>query len=163
MQGSSLIGYVHILCWIFSLLGRCWTGLKAYLTSPHHYRSQKLSFTGCRALDQVQLVLTYIVYVACYYSIHHSDACVTSSDASAKTQSTSLNNCLYTGPSFSQSIFDILLRLCFHWFALAGNIEKAFLMVSVQENDRNSLMWLSWDSPVLCLELTPVLSCVMRQ
>ena len=47
-------------------------------------------------------------------------------DASAKTTGPSLNDCLYTGPKFSQSIFDILLRFRVHKVALAGDIEKAF-------------------------------------
>ena len=63
-------------------------------------------------------------------------------DASAKTSGPSLNECLYTGPSFGQSIFDILLRFRFHRVALAGDIEKAFLMVSVQEKDRDTLRFL---------------------
>ena len=63
-------------------------------------------------------------------------------DASAKTKGPSLNDCLYTGPSFGQSIFDILLRFRFHRVALVGDIEKAFLMVSVQEKDRDSLRFL---------------------
>ena len=62
--------------------------------------------------------------------------------ASAKMKGPSLNDCLYTGPSFSQSIFDILLQFRFHRVALVGDIEKAFLMVSVQEKDRDSLRFL---------------------
>ena len=34
-------------------------------------------------------------------------------DASAKAKGPSLNDCLYTGPSFGQSIFDILLQFRF--------------------------------------------------
>ena len=60
-------------------------------------------------------------------------------DASAKISGPSSNDCLYTGPSFGQSISDILLRFHFHRVALAGDIEKAFLIVSVQEKDRDSL------------------------
>ena len=63
-------------------------------------------------------------------------------DASARTNGPSLNDCLYTGPSFGQSIFDILLRFRLHRVALAGDIEKAFLMVSVDEKDRDSLRFL---------------------
>ncbi len=68
-------------------------------------------------------------------------------DASARAKGPSLNDCLYTGPSFSQSIFDILLRFQLHRVALAGDIEKAFLMVSVSEEDRNSLRFL-WTTDV---------------
>ena len=63
-------------------------------------------------------------------------------DASAKSSGPSLNDCLYTGPSFGQSIFNILLRFRLHRVALAGDIEKAFLMVSVECKDRDCLRFL---------------------
>ena len=47
-------------------------------------------------------------------------------DASARSTGLSLNDCLHTGPSFGQHIFDILLRFCIHSVALDGDIEKAF-------------------------------------
>ena len=56
-------------------------------------------------------------------------------DASAKTTGPSLNDCLYVGPSFGQYILDIILRFCLHDIALVGDIEKAFLMISVAEDD----------------------------
>ena len=63
-------------------------------------------------------------------------------DASARSTGPSLNSCLYTGPKFGQSIFDILLRFRLQQVALIGDIEKAFLMVSVHEEDRDSLRFL---------------------
>ena len=63
-------------------------------------------------------------------------------DASARSHGASLNNCLYTGPKFGQSIFDILLRFRAQQVALTGDIEKAFVMVSVKEEDRDSLRFL---------------------
>jgi hypothetical protein len=64
-------------------------------------------------------------------------------DASAKTKGhPSLNDCLYTGPSFDQFIFDILLRFRIHKIVLTGDIEKAFLMVAVEERDRDVLRFL---------------------
>ena len=64
-------------------------------------------------------------------------------DASAKaTGGLSLNQCLHTGPSFNQKILDILLRFRSYPVALMADIEKAFLMVSVTEDDRNSLRFL---------------------
>ena len=59
-------------------------------------------------------------------------------DASARSTGPSLNDYLYTGPKFGQSIFDILLRFRHQRVALTGDIEKAFLMVSVREKDRDS-------------------------
>lgn len=54
-------------------------------------------------------------------------------DASAKCDGPSLNECLYTGPKFDQSILDILLRFRTHQVALTADIEKAFLMVTMAE------------------------------
>ena len=66
-------------------------------------------------------------------------------DASARSTGPSLNDCIYTGPKFGQSIFDILTRLRLQRVALTGDIEKAFLMISVDERDRDSLrfLWVS--------------------
>ena len=63
-------------------------------------------------------------------------------DASARSTGPSLNDCLHTGPSFGQFIFDILLRFRVHAVALAGDIEKAFLMIKVDERDRDVLRFL---------------------
>ena len=80
-------------------------------------------------------------------------------DASARSTGPSLNDCLYTGPKFGQSIFDIILRFCIHKVALVGDIEKAFLMISVQESDRDSLrfLWISdTDVQLVTLRFTRV-------
>ena len=54
----------------------------------------------------------------------------------------SLNDCLYAGPKFGQSIMDILLRFRTHRTVLAADIEKAFLMISVVPHDRDVLHFL---------------------
>ena len=66
-------------------------------------------------------------------------------DASAKSTGPSLNNCLYTGPKFDQKILDILLRFRTYKVALIADIEKAFLMVSMSESDRDVLRFLWYD------------------
>ena len=63
-------------------------------------------------------------------------------DASAKCGGPSLNECLFTGPNFNQKILDILLRFRSYPVALVGDIEKAFLMVSMLEEDRDALRFL---------------------
>ena len=63
-------------------------------------------------------------------------------DASAKSMGPSLNDCLYSGPSLTQNIVDIMLRFRAHKVALTRDIEKAFLMIHVAESDRDALRFL---------------------
>ena len=66
-------------------------------------------------------------------------------DASARAGGPSLNNCLHTGPKFNQRIFDLLLRFRMHRVALTADIEKAFLMIRIAEEDRDVLRFLWLD------------------
>ena len=79
-------------------------------------------------------------------------------DASARSNGPSLNDCLYTGPKFDQRIMDILLRFRTHRVALTADIEKAFLMVSMSEGDRDVLRFLWFDD----LTKEPPGVCVLR-
>ena len=72
-------------------------------------------------------------------------------DASAKENGPALNDCLYTGPSLTPDILDILIRFRLHPIAVIADVEKAFLMVSVEENDRDSLRFL-WVDDVELVE-----------
>ena len=63
-------------------------------------------------------------------------------DASARSNGPSLNDSLYAGPTFGQNILDILLRFRLFQIAVTADLEKAFLMVSVAEEDRNALRFL---------------------
>ena len=63
-------------------------------------------------------------------------------DASARSTGCSLNDCLHVGMKFDQRILDILLRFRTNPVALAADIEKAFLMVSIAEEDRDALRFL---------------------
>jgi len=65
-------------------------------------------------------------------------------DASARAgkNSPSLNDCLYAGPPLSSYIYDVLLRFRINKIAITGDIEKAFLNVSVDRRDRNYLRFL---------------------
>ena len=68
-------------------------------------------------------------------------------DGSAKSNesSLSLNDCLHKGPNLIPKLFDVLIRFRNHPIALTGDIKKAFLMVGIEENDRDMLrfLWLS--------------------
>lgn len=69
-------------------------------------------------------------------------------DASSKErEGTSLNDCLHAGPSLTPELFDIILRFRLEQTAIIADIEKAFLMVSIQEGDRDFLRFLWVDDP----------------
>ena len=63
-------------------------------------------------------------------------------DASAKMTGPSLNECLHVGPKVNQKILDILIRFRLHKVAIVADIEKAFLMIAVNEKDRDVLRFL---------------------
>ena len=67
-------------------------------------------------------------------------------DASARGTGASLNDCLYSGPNFGQNIMAILLRFRTHKIGIIGDIEKAFLMISIAPKDRDVLRFLWIDS-----------------
>ena len=75
-------------------------------------------------------------------------------DTSARSSGPSLNDCLHAGPKFDQNIFDLLMRFRIHKVAITADVEKAFLMISVSEPDRDALRFL-WvknicaDGPVI--------------
>ena len=62
-------------------------------------------------------------------------------DASAKASSSapSLNDCLESGPPLQNRLWKVLVRGRFHAVALAGDIRKAFLQVSIRAQDRDAL------------------------
>ena len=61
-------------------------------------------------------------------------------DASARTDGPSLN--YKSGLKVGQSVFAILIRFRLHKIVLAGDIEKVFLMVGVDEMDHICLCFL---------------------
>lgn len=63
-------------------------------------------------------------------------------DASSKTSGPSLNECLYKGPNFQQLILDLLIRFPAYKVAVIADMEKAFLMIAVDERDRDVLRFL---------------------
>ena len=54
----------------------------------------------------------------------------------------SLNDCFLKGPKFNQLNFDLLVRFRSYKVALTADLEKAFMMVSVEEADRDVLRFL---------------------
>ncbi|XP_063547551.1 uncharacterized protein LOC134755001 [Cydia strobilella] len=66
-------------------------------------------------------------------------------DASAKTTGQkSLNECLYSGPSMLEDLTALLLKFRTKRYGILGDVEKAFLQVALQEDDRDvtRFLWL---------------------
>ena len=65
-------------------------------------------------------------------------------DASAKVKPScpSLNDCVYTGPPLTAGIADILMRFRAHKVGLVADIQKAFLNIEVDEQQRDLMRFL---------------------
>ena len=61
-------------------------------------------------------------------------------DASAKADesSPSINGCLETGPPLQRKIMNILIRTRFKTIFLPGDVKQAFLMIQIQEIERDA-------------------------
>ena len=66
-------------------------------------------------------------------------------DAPAKNKGASLNECLYNGPCLHLLLYDLLLRFRVFNIAITGDIEKAYLQISVSTEDRDYLRFLWFD------------------
>ena len=61
-------------------------------------------------------------------------------DAGAKIgNGPSLRDCLLKGPKFNQLTFDLLVRFRSYKIALTADLERSFLIESVDETDRDVL------------------------
>ena len=69
-------------------------------------------------------------------------------DCSAKTdlEVPSLNDCLEVGPPLQPMIFDILLRNRLKFLCITGDIQKAFLQIKVNPEDRDALRLLWYEN-----------------
>ena len=59
----------------------------------------------------------------------------------------SLNDCLQKGPNFIPKLFEILIKFRWNTVALTADIEKAFLMIGINEADRDVLRFLWFKHP----------------
>ncbi|XP_069161781.1 uncharacterized protein [Procambarus clarkii] len=79
-------------------------------------------------------------------------------------QGTSLNDCLQTGPSLTQKLYDILLKFRLNKYAFSIDISKVFLRVGLQEEEEKEFTKFLWvenpedlNSPIVTCRFCSVL------
>ena len=101
---------------------------------------------------------TTTVHCVSHHAVVREDALTTkvrvvmNGSAKANAKAPSLNECLYTGPSWTPNILDILLRFKAPIFS---DIEKTFHTIRVDERDRDSLPFL-WIDDINSTDSRPV-------
>ena len=108
--------------------------------------------SGCLLVEpQLDWVSSGMVHYLPHHAVVHYDKDTTKVrvvyDASAKSNGPSVNDCLHVGPKFNQKINELLFRFQSYPVALVADIEKAFLMISVDPNDRDVLRFLWVEDP----------------
>ena len=68
-------------------------------------------------------------------------------DASAKRKGPSLNDCLYSGPSLTASLFSVLMKFREGNVAIVADVEKAFLQISLDPEHRDYVRFLWFKDP----------------
>ena len=69
--------------------------------------------------------------------------------AKASEKERSLNDCLQTGPNLLPHVFNMIANFRKNIVGLTADIEKAFLMVGIQDDQRDFLRFLWFDDPSL--------------
>ena len=69
--------------------------------------------------------------------------------AKASKKERSLNDCLQTGPNLLPHVFNMIANFRKNIVGLTADIEKAFLMVGIQDDQRDFLRFLWFDDPSL--------------
>ena len=67
-------------------------------------------------------------------------------DASAKTNGLSLNDCLHTGPSLTESLYGVLLRFRLFKYVFTADIEKAFHQILLAADHKDLVRFLWYDT-----------------
>ena len=56
----------------------------------------------------------------------------------------SLNECLYQGPITLPNMCGVLIRFSMYFIAILADIEKAFLRIGIQQNERDITIYRSY-------------------
>ena len=98
-----------------------------------------------RNLNIHEGILHYIPHFPVFKTDSATTKMRTVHDASARVSSDvlSLNDCLHTGPNLMQDLTGILVKFRTHRIAFTADIEKAFLQIELNNQDRDATRF-SW-------------------
>ena len=68
--------------------------------------------------------------------------------ASSKMNGPSLNECLEARETYFADLFGVMIRFRWHRIGIMADIEKAFLSIGIEENDRDALRFLWFTNPL---------------
>ena len=116
------------------------------------YNEQLLEQVNLDFLEKVRNLNPHegILHYIPHFPVFKTDSVTTKMrivyDASARVSSEalSLNDCLHTGPNLMQDLTGILLKFRTHRVAFTADIEKAFLQIELNNQDRDAtrFLWL---------------------
>ncbi|XP_066959014.1 uncharacterized protein [Macrobrachium rosenbergii] len=107
-------------------------------------------------LDFIEEVENPVVSPNTHYLPHHAVSknssttplrAVYNCSARVNQSPASLNDCLMTGPSLTEKLFDLLVRFRMNKFACIADIEKAFLQIGLQPHHRDFTRFLWLENP----------------
>ena len=110
---------------------------------------EKIEVTNIQSSDAHSENMYYIPHHAVIRQNRETTKLLVVYDGSAKSnnQPYALNDCLETGPNYIPQLLEVLPRFRWNPIAISADMEKAFLMVGINRNDRDMLRFLWLKNP----------------
>ncbi|XP_064482842.1 uncharacterized protein LOC135395675 [Ornithodoros turicata] len=139
--------------------------LKRYDEAIRMYSDNSMAERVVDEVDEGQSVVYYMPHQAILRESSSTTKTRVVFDCSSSCGSTkSLNQCLEAGPNLNPDVVGLLLNFRVHKIALVADVEKAFLQITVREEDRNALRYLWYETkPEAGMPLPPVESWRMTR
>ncbi|XP_068206198.1 uncharacterized protein [Palaemon carinicauda] len=127
-------------------LGQMYNQLKRFQRQPAHLKYYDNIIKEQLKLGFIEEVENPVISPNTHYLPHHAVRknssttplrVVYNCSAKPSKSSASLNDCLMTGPSLTEKLFDLLVRFRMNKFACIADIEKAFLQIGLQQHHRD--------------------------
>ncbi|XP_068223542.1 uncharacterized protein [Palaemon carinicauda] len=137
-------------------LGQMYNQLKRFQHQPDHLKCYDNIIKEQLKLGFIEEVENPVISPNTHYLPHHAVRknssttplrVVYNCSAKPSKSSASLNDCLMTGPSLTEKLFDVLVGFRMNKFACIADIEKAFLQIGLQQHHRDFTRFLWLEDP----------------